>query len=287
MGVKYTWPISKTILTSIISWFEPSRVLFVLHKLIFQMRMCSHPTGLDVWFLVGPFIYFHSSCVWTAKALARLSGYASSPEPSLVAYGISTIISWAGSFHNFSALILIISMLMKTYKKIKLQRQWHKTSNQYHQIEINFYAHLSPADVSYRFSISQCHSLPCKGHVLQSQLKDFSGLKQLVPRVDVEQRRTQHGGSADPMLAPFLQDTKVRHGGVLDGRFHFWKWNSTFLVYNVLALLILGTDKKSIELVCLLDLRFNEPVNTIKAMSNMVTSPTRTTSWAELNILWG
>ena len=36
-------------------------------------------------------------CLGTAKALARLRGYAGSPEPSLVAYVISTIISWAGS----------------------------------------------------------------------------------------------------------------------------------------------------------------------------------------------
>ena len=39
------------------------------------------------------FVYFHSSCVRTAKALAS----AGSPEPSLVAYVISTIISSAGS----------------------------------------------------------------------------------------------------------------------------------------------------------------------------------------------
>ena len=36
-------------------------------------------------------------CVRTAKALARLRRCAGSPEPSLVAYLISTIISWAGS----------------------------------------------------------------------------------------------------------------------------------------------------------------------------------------------
>ena len=48
--------------------------LFVLHKLILQMRMRSHPVGLDVWFLVGPFVFFHSSCGRTAKALARLRG---------------------------------------------------------------------------------------------------------------------------------------------------------------------------------------------------------------------
>ena len=75
--------------------------LFVLRKLILQTRMRSHPVGLDVWFLVGPFVYFHTSCVRTMKALARLRGCAGSPEPSLVAYMISTIISWAGSITNY------------------------------------------------------------------------------------------------------------------------------------------------------------------------------------------
>ena len=45
--------------------------LFVLRKLILQTRMCKHPEGLDVWFLVGPFVYFHILCVRTAKALAN------------------------------------------------------------------------------------------------------------------------------------------------------------------------------------------------------------------------
>ena len=90
--------------------FKPSHeimALFVLRKLILQMRMCSHPVGLDVWFLVGPFVYFHSSCVRTVKALARLHGCAGSSEPLLVTNVISTIISWDGSFlgvWNFSAL---------------------------------------------------------------------------------------------------------------------------------------------------------------------------------------
>ena len=73
-------------------------VLFILRKLILQTRMGSHPVGLDVWFLVGPVVYFHTSFVRTAKALVRLGGCAGSPEPSLVACVINTIISWAGSF---------------------------------------------------------------------------------------------------------------------------------------------------------------------------------------------
>ena len=84
-----------------LSIFEPAReimALFVFRKLILQTRMRSRPMGLDVSFLVGLFVYFHSSCVRTAKALARLRACAGLPEPTLVAYVISTIISWAGSF---------------------------------------------------------------------------------------------------------------------------------------------------------------------------------------------
>ena len=84
-----------------LSSFEPSHeimALFVLLKLVLQMRINSHLMALDVWFLVRPFVYFHNLCLQTAKALARLRGCAGSPEPSLVAFVISTIISWAGSF---------------------------------------------------------------------------------------------------------------------------------------------------------------------------------------------
>ena len=85
--------------------FEPSHeimTLFILHKLILQTRMSSRPVAIDVWFLAGPFVYCHTSCVRTAKALARLCCSAGLPEPLLVAYVISIIISWADSFvdHN-------------------------------------------------------------------------------------------------------------------------------------------------------------------------------------------
>ena len=63
--------------------------------------MHTHPVGLDVWFLVRPFIYFHTSCVWTTNTLVRLRGCAGLPEPLLVTYVITTIISWAGSFNVF------------------------------------------------------------------------------------------------------------------------------------------------------------------------------------------
>ena len=88
----------------IISPFDPAHeimALFILRQLILQTCMGSHLVGLDVWCLIGPFVCFHTSCVRTAKALARLRGCAGSPEPSLVAYVIITIISWASSFAPF------------------------------------------------------------------------------------------------------------------------------------------------------------------------------------------
>ena len=56
--------------------FEPAHeilALFVLRKLILQTRMRSHPMGLHLWFLVGPFVYFHTLCERTADAQASLS----------------------------------------------------------------------------------------------------------------------------------------------------------------------------------------------------------------------
>ena len=103
---------------------EPSHeimVLFVLRKLILQNRMRSHPVGLDVWYLVSPFVYLHTSCVRTAKALGRLRGCAGSSEPLLVAYVISTIISWAGSIG------LLISELV--------ERSWAKWWNRCKSLE--------------------------------------------------------------------------------------------------------------------------------------------------------
>ena len=55
---------------------KPAReimVLFVLRKLILQTCMCSYPVGLEGWLVVRPFIYFCTTCVRTAKALAHLS----------------------------------------------------------------------------------------------------------------------------------------------------------------------------------------------------------------------
>ena len=70
-------------------------VLFVLCKLILQTCMCSHPVGLDVWFLVGPFVYFPILLhVCEVKARLRRLTWAFTGR----LYVISTIISWAGSY---------------------------------------------------------------------------------------------------------------------------------------------------------------------------------------------
>ena len=53
--------------------------LFFLRKHILQTSMRNHTVELDVWVLVGSFVYFHTSCVRTARALARLRGCAGSP----------------------------------------------------------------------------------------------------------------------------------------------------------------------------------------------------------------
>ena len=73
--------------------------LIALRKLNLQTCMRSNPLGLHVWYLVRPSVYFHTFFILrTAKAMARLCRCAVSPEPSLFAYAISTIILWAGSF---------------------------------------------------------------------------------------------------------------------------------------------------------------------------------------------
>ena len=46
-------------------------VFFIPRKHIPHTGMRSHLVGLDVCFLVGPFVCFHTPCKWTAKALAR------------------------------------------------------------------------------------------------------------------------------------------------------------------------------------------------------------------------
>ena len=54
--------VQKIIDRTIIEPAHEIMAVFVLRKLSLQTCMRSHPVGLDVWFLVGPFIYFHTLC---------------------------------------------------------------------------------------------------------------------------------------------------------------------------------------------------------------------------------
>ena len=63
---------------------EASTIIEPCHDIMALRQTCmsSHSVGLDVCFLVGPLLYFYTSCVWTAKALTWLCGRAGSSEPS-------------------------------------------------------------------------------------------------------------------------------------------------------------------------------------------------------------
>ena len=63
----------------------------------FENAHAQPSSGARCLILVEPFVHFHTSCVRTAKAVARLRGCAGSPGPLLVAYVIVTV-SCAGSY---------------------------------------------------------------------------------------------------------------------------------------------------------------------------------------------
>ena len=65
-------------------------------------------------------------CVRTAKALARLRRCAVSPEPSLFAYAISTIISWAGS--NWNCKYSTLNVWKQKLKRLAICN-WSKRDN--------------------------------------------------------------------------------------------------------------------------------------------------------------
>ena len=58
--------------------------------------MPSHSEGLGIWVSVWRFLLTHCLYERAAKVLARLRGCAGSPEPSLLAYVISTKFAWRG-----------------------------------------------------------------------------------------------------------------------------------------------------------------------------------------------
>ena len=97
-------------------------VLFVLHKLILQTCMRSHPVGLGVWFLVRPFVCFHISCMRTAKALARLRGCSGeTARMRRLAWAFASRL--CDKYHN---LMKVARMFMYTVPAwfLKLDRMW-------------------------------------------------------------------------------------------------------------------------------------------------------------------
>ena len=60
--------------------------------------MPSHSDGPGIWLSVWRFLLTHCLYERAAEVLARLRGCAGSPEPSLLAYAISTKFAWRGPF---------------------------------------------------------------------------------------------------------------------------------------------------------------------------------------------
>ena len=66
----------------------------------FQLRMSSHSDGPRIWLSVWKFLLIHCLYERAAKVLARLRGWAGSPEPSLLAQAISTKFAWRGPYQK-------------------------------------------------------------------------------------------------------------------------------------------------------------------------------------------
>ena len=67
--------------------------------------MPSHSEGPGIWLSVWRFLLAHCLYERAAKVLARLCGCAGSPEPSLLAYVISTKFAWRGPNRDKSELV--------------------------------------------------------------------------------------------------------------------------------------------------------------------------------------
>ena len=68
----------------------------------FQLRMPGHSVGPGIWLSVWRFLLTHCLYERAAEVLARLRGCAGSPEPSLLAYAISTKFAWRGPIQQYS-----------------------------------------------------------------------------------------------------------------------------------------------------------------------------------------
>ena len=81
--------------------FEPRQANLCLRAFRhdkFQLRMPSHSEGPGIWLSVWRFLLTHCLYERAAKVLVRLRGCTGSPEPSLLAYAISTKFAWRRPF---------------------------------------------------------------------------------------------------------------------------------------------------------------------------------------------
>ena len=97
--------------------------------------MPSHSEGPGIWLSVWKFLLTHCLYERAAKVLARLRGCAGSPEPSLLAYAISTKFAWRGPnckwphtylsdfYHHLSVIIIrIVSEMLTVFSQSALVR---------------------------------------------------------------------------------------------------------------------------------------------------------------------
>ena len=85
----------------------------------FYLRMSSHSEGSGIWLSIWRFLLIQCLYERAAEVLARLRGCAGSPEPSLLAYAISTKFAWRGPINllwNFSPLGCVIKHNNNCYK---------------------------------------------------------------------------------------------------------------------------------------------------------------------------
>ena len=91
-----------------ITFLWMSQLMRLWHFLSSVNSFFKRACAANQWGWMSDFVYFHTSYVRTAKVLARLRGCAGSPEPSLVACVISTIISWTDSYYISIKFLMVI-----------------------------------------------------------------------------------------------------------------------------------------------------------------------------------
>ena len=116
-----------------VKWYEPRQANLCLRAFRhdkFYLRMPSHSDEPGIWLSVWRFLLTHCLYERAAEVLARLRGCAGSPEPSLLAYAISTKFALRGPYN-------ISESLMNACKCIN--KQWHcPTSGNWNDVNLKY-----------------------------------------------------------------------------------------------------------------------------------------------------